>query len=91
MKVMLVLDHDEICKEIPYALICVAHEGARWNTGRRKRYWKQAFTEQERSASNRLFRQAKSWYLTKGVPESLSLTANTLALWKKLGEFCASL
>lgn len=89
MKIMMVFDHDEIKKEIPYDLICETHEGGRWNTFRRKRLWNDMFTEKEQKACGRLFRQAKSWSLVKGAPESLMLTADTLLLWKKLGNFCA--
>ena len=91
MKFMLKFSRDEIQKEIPYMVICEAHEGARWNTGRRKRLWNEWFTEQEKEASTRIFRLARSWALVKGAPKTLTLTPATLALWRKLGDFCASL
>lgn len=91
MKLMMVFDHEDIIKEIPYALICETHETSCWNTFRRKRFWNTVFNEKEQKACERLFRQAKSWHLSKGVPDSLTLTKETLVLWKKLGEFCAAL
>lgn len=91
MKVMLVFDRNEINEEIPYRVICEAREGCRWNTGRRKRLWNELFSKEEKEACTRLFRLARSWYLVKGTPDSISLTPKTLALWRKLGDFCASI
>lgn len=91
MRIMYVFSHDDIQKEIPYAIICETHEGAKWNTSRRKRLWKDTFTASEKEACSRLFRLAKSWCFVKGAPNELSLTRDTLMLWKKLGNFCASL
>ena len=90
MKMYLELSHTEVQEQIPYAVICECRESARWNTGRRKRMWKEMFSEAEREAASRLFRQAHLWYLIKGVPESVKMTVNTLHLWNKLGCFCAS-
>ena len=80
--------HDEIVNKIPYALICEAREGARWNTMKRRRLWNQTFTESERHQATRLFRQAHNWALIKGAPESLRMSSQTYTLWQKLGEFC---
>lgn len=91
MKVMLQLEREDIYKEIPFGVVCEAREGARWNTGRRKRLWDETFTEKEKEACTRLFRQARTWSLVKGVPEQLIISVNTLRLWQKLGNFCACL
>ena len=50
MKVMLQLEREDIYKEIPFGVVCEAREGARWNTGRRKRLWDETFTEKEKEA-----------------------------------------
>lgn len=89
MQKMYVFSHDEIVMELPYAVICEAHESASWNTTHRRRAWFDAFTEEERQAANRIFRQAHQWYLVSGAPDSVRMTEKTLALWKKLGIFCA--
>ena len=85
------LTHDEVNEKIPYALICEMRYGAQWDTGRRRRAWLAQFTEAEREAAGKLFKQAHTWYLVKGVPDEVKMRANTLALWMKLGEFCGSL
>lgn len=91
MNVMLVLNREDIQREIPYEVICEAREGSRWNAGRRKRLWNETFSENEKAACASLFREAKKWYLIKGVPETLMLKPSTLLLWKKLGSFCAAI
>lgn len=85
------LTHDEVNEKIPYAMICEMRYGARWGTGRRRRAWLAQFTEAEREAAGKLFKQAYTWYLVKGVPDEVKMRATTLALWMKLGEFCGSL
>lgn len=91
MKIYLSLTKDEIQKEIPYAVICEARYGCRWETGRRRRAWMEQFTEEERVAASRLFRRAHEWTLTRSVPDEIKMTPKTLALWNKLGAFCASI
>lgn len=85
------LTHDEVNEKIPYAMICEMRYGARWETGRRRRAWLAQFTEAEREAAGKLFKQAHTWYLVKGVPDEVKMRVTTLALWMKLGEFCGSL
>ncbi len=91
MKVFLELSHNTINREIPYAVICEGREGARWNTGRRRRRWCEEFSEKERKAASRLFALAHRWYLVKGAPDKVMMTPETYALWNKLGAFCTSL
>lgn len=91
MNVMLMLSRDDIQKEIPYGIVCETRESSRWETGRRKRLWNEMFNDKEKEACTRLFRNAKTWYLVKGVPEKLALKPSTLLLWKKLGDFCAAI
>ena len=85
------LTRDEVARKIPYAMICEMRYGARWETGRRRRAWTANFSEAERKAAGELFKQAHSWYLVKGVPDSVKMKATTFALWMKLAEFCGSL
>lgn len=89
--VMLKLSRDEIQKEIPYAAICEARYGARWSAARRKRRWKQEFTDAEKEKAARLFSLSHTWYLVKGVPEKVTMSISTYAFWQKLGDFCASI
>lgn len=90
-RIMLTLTHDEIQANIPYAMICETRFGRAWGTGRRRRAWLKEFTEQERETAGRMFRQAYDWYLVHGVPDEVTMTAKTFALWIRLGEFCASI
>ena len=89
--VYLKLTRDEVNSKIPYAMICEMRYGARWETGRRRRAWLSQFSEAEREAAAKLFKQAHSWYLVKGVPDTVQMRTSTFALWMKLAEFCGSL
>lgn len=90
-KVMIVLDHNEIQRDLPYQMICEGRFGSAWNTMHRKRRWMEEFTESERDAASKIFSKSKSWTLTTGVPESIMMSPKTYALWIKLGNFCASI
>lgn len=90
-KIDLVFSYDEIHKKIPYDLICETRESRVWNTMHRKHRWSEEFTERERETARRLFRQAHTWYLVKGVPNKVRMNTETYRLWLKIGEFCASL
>ena len=87
----IVLNRDEINRQIPYGVVCEGMSSARWNTGKRKRLMKERFTESEIDAIYRLNRQAHSWHLVKGVPDELRIMPKTLALWHKLAAFCCEL
>ena len=87
----LVLDRDEINAQIPYAVVCEGMSGARWNTTKRVRLMKQRFTETEIDAIYRMHKQARTWYLVKGVPEELRIAPHTLALWHRLAAFCCEI
>lgn len=89
--VYLKLTRDEVNRKIPYAMICEMRYGSRWNTGRRFRAWLSQFSGAEREAAAKLFKQAYSWHLVKGVPDEVKMRATTFALWMKLAEFCGSL
>lgn len=91
VKTYLFLDRDEINRTIPYGLIAEARFGSRWGTMRRRIRWKEEFTESEREYAEALFRLAYKWYCVSGVPDEVKMRAKTLALWQRLGDFCASL
>ena len=90
-RILLELNEDEIRRDLAYALICETRETSVWNTMRRKRAWLETFSEKEREKCTKIFNQAHSWYLIKGVPDSIVMSTSTYALWKKLEWFCASL
>ena len=91
MKIDIVLNREEIQQKIPYAVVCETMEGSRWETGTRKRKFAQEFTESEREHIYQLRKQAHSWYLVKGVPDEVRMSTQTLLLWHRLADFCASL
>lgn len=87
----IVLNRDEINRQIPYGVVCETMSGARWDTGKRKRLMKAYFTETEINAIYRMHKQARNWYLVKGVPDELRITPHILALWNKLAAFCCEI
>lgn len=90
-EIAITLNHDEVAKTIPYAMICETRFGKSWDTMRRKRRWVEEFSENERKACRRLFDLSRIWYLVKGVPEEVKMSPSTYELWGKLADFCASL
>ena len=90
-KLYLSLNRDDVNRMIPYGLITSTRYGGRWNTRRRLNLWNETFSESEQKAASRLFSTARSWYVVKGVPDSVLMSVHTFDLWLKLGEFCASL
>lgn len=90
-KLEIVFERDEIEKNLAYRLICETRETSIWDTMKRKRRWVQEFSANERAAASRIFAQAHSWYLVKGLPDSVRMSVGTLELWHKLEAFCASL
>ena len=90
-RIYVTLSHDEVNRNIPYAVVCEARYGSRWDRTSRRKRWLSEFSEQERAAAHDLFVMAHKWYLKTGVPDTVKMSARTLALWLKLGEFCASL
>lgn len=91
MNLYISLNQDEIRQKIPYMVVCEIMSGAKWNTGKRKRLMKQYFTESEIEATYRLHRQARDWYLYKGVPDEVQMTLKTYDLWHKLANFCCQI
>lgn len=87
----IVMDRDEINQNIPYPIIAETMSGSRWDTGKRKRMMKERFDETEINAIYRMHKQARQWYLIKGVPDELRITPHILALWHKLASFCCEI
>ena len=90
-KLEFVFKHNEIQKMIPYELICTTRESSVWDTMKRKRRWKAEFTEEERAKAEKIFRNARSWYLGRGVPEEVRISYADFELWNKIASFCCSL
>lgn len=67
-KIMLVMTHEEVDTNIAYSLICFSRYGSAWDTGRRRRAWLANFTEEERRAACRLFKQALAGPLAEAFP-----------------------
>ena len=86
--VMMTFDHDEIQRNLPYAVIAEVASSARWNTGRCKRLFKERFTESERELCYEIIKKAKKWYLVTGAPDEEKMRASTFAMWERLAEFC---
>ena len=91
MKFYIGLDREEIKSKIPYPVVAETMSSSKWNTGRRKRLMKEQFTESEIAATYRLHRQARDWYLYKGVPDEVQMTLKTYDLWQKLADFCCEI
>lgn len=92
MEFYLHLSPEEVREQIPYEVVCETMEGSRWNTYRRKRMFKELFTEREQQKAYELRPVAHRWYLTTGIPiGGVSMTKDTYLFWQKLGEFCASI
>lgn len=87
----IVMDRDEINQNIPYPVVAETMSGSRWDTGKRKRMMKERFDETEINAIYRMYKQARQWYLIKGVPDELRITPHILALWHKLASFCCEI
>lgn len=90
-KIMVVFSRDEIQQRLPYEMICITRYGSSWEIGKRKLRWTKEFTELERDSARSIFRKSYLWYLVKGVPNEVSITTETLNLWDKVANFCASL
>ena len=87
----LTLSQEEIRQQIPYAIVAETMGGSRWSTGRRKRMWRQMFSEEERDKARKLYNLAHRWYLVTGAPEEIKMRPQTFVLWQKLGAFCSAI
>lgn len=89
-KIEMILTREEIQKEIPYHLICQTRYGRIWDTMRRKMLWNKIFTEEEKEKTEKMFRQAYTWY-TKGIPDTVRMDFSTYLLWDKIRSFCLAI
>lgn len=90
MKLLITLDREEILR-LPYGFLCTARECAKWNTSRRRRLWKERFTESERAQAEKIFRQCHQWYLVSGIPDEVTMSIKTRELWSRLDAFCGEI
>ena len=81
-KIMLVMTHEEVNENIAYNLICFTRYGSAWDTGRRRRAWLADFTEEERRAAGRLFKQARNWTVGRGVPYTVQMSRKTFLTYR---------
>ena len=58
MKHFMVLTHDEVQNNIPYALVCETMYGCRWNNGSRIRKFANEFTREEQKAISKMKKQS---------------------------------
>lgn len=91
MKLYISLNREEIIEQIPYSVVAETMSRSIWNTGKRKRLMKEYFTESEIVTANKLHRQAREWYLYKGVPDEIKMSPKTYELWQRLANFCCML
>lgn len=92
MEIYLSMTQDEVHDQIPYKLIAETTGSSIWNTGRRRRMWRETFTRHEQQQLSRLKQQAYQWALVKGVPmNGVKMSPNTYDLWIRFADFCMSL
>lgn len=91
VETILVLSREEIQQKIPYQLVCETMGSAKFATKRVKQRYLESFSWEEINKIVLFRRQAHKWHLVSGVPDELRITPSDLALWVKLGEFCASI
>lgn len=89
--IVVTLNRDEVERELPYRIIVETFGGARWDTRKRRQLQKEWFTEQEERQLKKIYTLARSWYLIKGVPEEVQMTAKEILLFQKFADFCASI
>lgn len=88
MELQFVFDRSEI-ETLPYRFLCETRECSVWNTGKRRRLWNKEFTKAEQIEAEKIFRQCHQWYLIKGLPDKVTMSASTMALWDRLEIFCS--
>lgn len=90
MNLNIILTRDEIESLIPYQIICETRYTSIWDTGKRRRLWNERFSAAEQEVAEKLFRQARRWYIN-GITESASFDLMEYRMWDRLAEFCLSL
>ena len=90
-RIMLKLTHEDVQEKIPYGIVCETYCREIFRTGRAKRLRKERFTDAEWERCLDLCKLAYKWFLKTGVPDEVTMSARTFALWLRLAEFCAAL
>ncbi len=80
----LVFTKDEVERIIPYKLVSETLGGK----GVTSRRLAKVFSAEEIEKINTMWAQSRIWYLKAGVPDEVSMDADTLVLWWRLAEFC---
>ena len=85
------MDYEYVRQVIPYQIIAETTSMSIWNTGRRKRLYKQMFTEAEQKKLYEIIKQARRFAFVNIPADGMKASAHTLALWRRLADFCAML
>ena len=86
-----VMTSEEVSKNIAYQMICQTRYGSVWNTMKCKLRWNKEFSDNEKEKAEKIFRQAHSWFVGKGIPDTVRMDFPTFELWNKIETFCGSL
>jgi len=90
MKPAMVLDRDEINRQLPYAVIVENWDKVKSSGSKRRKYLAE-FSESERKRLSDLYRKYfYNWYLRTGVPKTFTCRPETLELAQRAGNFFAS-
>ena len=85
------MDYEYVRLTIPYQIIAETTSMSIWETGRRRRLFNQMFNETERKSCYEIIKTAKR-FAFRGIPaDGMKASAHTLALWRRLADFCAML
>lgn len=79
---------EEVNNHLHYRLIVESMGSSRWNTGTNKRKLIQQFTDKEIAEIQDIYCRCFKWYTHTGVPDEVSLSAETYQLWLKLKNYC---
>ena len=79
---------EEVNNHLHYRLIVESMGSSRWDTGTNKRKLIQQFTDEEIAGIQGIYRRCFKWYTRIGVPDEVSLSAETYQLWLKLKNYC---
>lgn len=79
---------EEVNNHLHYRLIVESMGSSRWDTGTNKRRLAQQFTNEEIAEIQNIYRKCFKWYTHTGVPDEVSLSAETYQLWLKLKNYC---
>lgn len=89
MTLEIILTSDEIKQNIPYQAISELRYTGVWDTSKCRRLWDKTFSKEEIEISEKLFRQARRWYIN-GVTESARFNFQEYKVLDKLAKLCAS-